>query len=628
MNACLRATILLFALVCAAPAVAQTQAAALATAVEAQYRAAVLRERRIADERELALIAQAETDMRAARTALGAARSESAAANAALEQARADYVRVVNAIPIEDATLRVELEAFRAEIAGRLPEATPDLIEAYRQFADGDRASAWTTLEALLRARAQARRAAARAVAGQEMRQLARLRLVMRANGEARTSDVLRLWQDAAEIDPSHFDPYFQIGSLSFTLGNLQQARAGALRALEFARNDIERAAANATLANIEYAMGDFAAARALMEANIAGARAHAAAEPSVGAEKAVLAMTALLGTIVTEQGDYVAAERILDDAVARARQFAEAHSDERPTLVMLLSARVRVDLMRGNFSAALTQARQMMDLANATLEAMPSSQEAKATFIMAALTMGVTVTTQGSMYAAGVAYDVAATVGQRMVEFDPGDLGARRTLASSHGLLGEVLLELRENEAARSSFDAAVNAAREALAVEPASINSQTGLAVALDQRADLAMRERNFAQAVTLMDEVVSIYRGVDAVAPSLRNSRSLISSVGGLADARADGGERDAARTLWRESIAMGQALIRDAPNDYLLHKAVYTSMQRLAVYFPNGDVRWADLVAYMEEMDRRGLLAPIDRDWLEDARRRAAQQAGAR
>ena len=138
-----------FALAGLQPAAAQPRAeeavsprSGLVSALEAQFRAALIRERNLADSRELAQIAAAENRMRSARRALADAAADRSAAQAALDAARADYQRLVSAIPLREAVAQVEAAAFRAEIEGAVVQASPELIEAYRAFADGDRAGA------------------------------------------------------------------------------------------------------------------------------------------------------------------------------------------------------------------------------------------------------------------------------------------------------------------------------------------------------------------------------------------------------------------------------------------------------------------------------------------------------
>src|SRR5262245_23474233 len=103
------------------PATAQNaQPTALAAALASQYAAALLRERRLADDRELTLIQDAETRLGAARRAAAEARGRRTEATQELETARTRYVSLVNAAVEQQALLRIEVEAFRAELTGSI----------------------------------------------------------------------------------------------------------------------------------------------------------------------------------------------------------------------------------------------------------------------------------------------------------------------------------------------------------------------------------------------------------------------------------------------------------------------------------------------------------------------------
>lgn len=114
--------VLVLALACAgaaAPATAQqsttaTQMSAevqrVTRGLETQFQAALIKERRLADDREMRVIAAAEVRL---RRALSASDRKIAGAEAELEAARAGYAKLVADISIRDAIARAEMEAYR-----------------------------------------------------------------------------------------------------------------------------------------------------------------------------------------------------------------------------------------------------------------------------------------------------------------------------------------------------------------------------------------------------------------------------------------------------------------------------------------------------------------------------------
>lgn len=337
------------------PAMGQAPVAARweARGLEAQFRAALIRERRLADERELRLIADSEGRMRAARRQLAQVRGDRTQAQTALDAARDDYARLVEAVPLHEAGLRVEVEAFRAEVEGRLPQATPEMLAAYQEFADGDRAAAWSTLEPLLRARANARVAAARAVAAGEVRQLAQLRGIMRENGEATTRDVLALWRQAAELDPSDFMTAIQIARDLRELGDTDGSLVSLQRATSLARTSqhVEILTNEVRRSQIEVR----GAASVDRSGDVTAARTRLAASPD-----SVAAKTALANALT---GAPDRTPQMLEEAERLAREAFAADSEAgRSTLALTLASRAYA--IEGAQGAAL--AREALEIARA----------------------------------------------------------------------------------------------------------------------------------------------------------------------------------------------------------------------------------------------------------------------
>ncbi len=217
------------------------EAQRVARGLQAQYQAALIRERRLADDRELQLIATYETRLRTARMR---ADGRVAGAAAELEKARADYAQLVQTIALRDAASRAEIEAYRAEAQGLAAQATPERLAALQRFADGDRVGAWPVLEALRVAEDRAIEAASNARRAVRWRQDADLREIMRVNGEASTADVLALWDEAARLDPRDFWTHIYRARLALPLGQTSKALEAAQMARRVAQGPREESVA------------------------------------------------------------------------------------------------------------------------------------------------------------------------------------------------------------------------------------------------------------------------------------------------------------------------------------------------------------------------------------------------
>lgn len=145
--------------------------------LEAQYQAALIRERRLADDREQTLIADAEARLRRARAEVDAVRGDTVAAQEELSAARRDYATLVEQIAQRDAGTRAEIETYRREAAQLVARSDPQRAAALQRFADGDRVGAWPIIEELTRASVRARLLAADAAAAADLAEIERLRL-------------------------------------------------------------------------------------------------------------------------------------------------------------------------------------------------------------------------------------------------------------------------------------------------------------------------------------------------------------------------------------------------------------------------------------------------------------------
>jgi len=84
-----------------------------------------------------------------------------------------------------------------------------------------------------------------------------------------------------------------------------------------------------------------------------------------------------------------------------------------------------------------------------------------------------------------------------------------------------------------------------------------------------------------------------------------------------------ERPGAVANYRAALAIAERLAAEAPGDARLARDRVVVLSRLAA-LPGSGVRWANVAAVWNEMERRGLLQTRDRDQAAEARRRAAAE----
>ena len=120
-------------------ALAQADRAELVQGLEAQFEVALIRERKLADDREAQMIGALEVRLKQARAAADAAKGDAQAANAALAAARSDYAKLAAQVSQRDASAQTDIAAYASQAQSVASQASPELAAALQRFADGYR---------------------------------------------------------------------------------------------------------------------------------------------------------------------------------------------------------------------------------------------------------------------------------------------------------------------------------------------------------------------------------------------------------------------------------------------------------------------------------------------------------
>ena len=623
-------------LAAAAPAAAQTSIAAsqatdaVTRGLVAQYQAALIRERRLADDRELRHIDAAETRMRDARHAFDTASSNRAQAQAALDACRTDYATLVESVELREAAARIEVEAFRAEISGSVPQATPELLAAYQQFADGDRQSAWTTLETLLTARANARVAAARAVAAAEVRQIASLREIMRVHGEATAAQVLALWDQAAELDPSSFWPHIYRARLRRASGDPSGAQTAAGQAHDTASDDHERSVASFEAARIAQTQGNFLAAGPAVREMLTASRQLATVDPNNPTALSDVAVgLELLGDIQKEQGDFDGAASAYAEEVQITRRLLSSDSDNaglwKRNLAIGLARLGDALLAQTRTADARASYEESAAICRALAAADPANVEEQRGVVITVSKLGDIQMEQGDSAGAQRSYIESLTLSRRLMNADPSNAYFLRDTRVTVEKLGTVQQAQGDLAAARASFQEGLAIARRLSAIDSNGDLAQQDLAVSLQRLSDVDASRDDVQPALNAITESLGIRRRLAAAdqsnAQRLRDVELALTRLGDLQIRR---GDRTGARTSFEEGLAIARRLAGAQQSNMEWQRDVYRLMMRL-VTIPESGVNWAQIVAFMEPLERRGALGAIDRARLDQARANAAREA---
>jgi len=606
----------------AAPhASAQTQTALIST-LEAQFRAATIREHRDAQAREVRLIARAENDMRLARQALAEAGANRAQATARLEQARASYVRIVNDVDLQDSIANIQIEAFRAEVTGALAQASPDLIAAYQEFADGDRASAWPVLETLLRARAAARAAAARAVSAAEIRQLANLHEIMRANGEATTAAVLTLWDQAAELDPRDFWTHIYRARLTADLSQWDRSVAAGRAAQNVATGDREPGLARVELARVLVRRGDDAAALREFQVALDSARRRAqSGRVTVEILHDLLLIETDVGRLHQRQGNLREARRSFEQGLRVSRVLAERDPNEIDGLdvvVIALDSHSAVLEESGDLNGAYSARVEQVQIARRLMGMAPDAVESRLRLGDALDGLGLLLMKTNNYSEAERQFREMLTLTEPLLNTNADGADSRRFVALALSRLGDARMWHQDVEGAAAYYERGLVLSRELAAMTNGAYREQRDYEVALARLGEIRTLRRDYDGARRYFAQAMEGIEGRLAADPnSLADIRDKAAITQMTANSYFLAGDRTRAEQLARASLALQQQAWRAAPDSETNRLDVFSAMLNVALISraPADRQRAMDFAA---QMRRDGVFGPLHQqrlDWFE-------------
>lgn len=489
----------------------QTQAAAVAAGLAAQYEATLIRERRLADDRETRLLVEAEARLRQARAQ---ADQRAAGAEAELVAARTQFAALTSQLTAREASLRAEIEAYRAEALNVAARASPERLTALQRFADGDRVGAWPVIEELTQASVRARMAAASSAAASEIREIAGLRDIMRVNGEATSAQVLELWDQAGALDPRHLDTQLKRAILLLELGRLAEARTAANAGLTLAANDDQRASANTELGRIAIAAGDLAGAKSAFEAQLPYLRQRAATDPQ-GKRDLVVALNNL-GDVLTRQGDPNGAYRAYHEALGLTLELSRAEPDSQ-----LLQTDITISNDR----------------------------------------IGDLFYAHGMYDRAGPIFQENLDFRRRLLERSPGDVDRKLLLCASIERMGDIRSQERNFPAARALFEESLALRNQLVALDPSSIAYQANVARTTNMVGDTYREEGNLGEARRRYQASLETRRRLAAADPNnALLTRDVTYSLQRLGLTEQNAGNRDAARAHFQEARTILQGLVQ--------------------------------------------------------------------
>jgi tetratricopeptide (TPR) repeat protein len=509
--------------------VASQSSVDLARGLEAQHQAALIRERRVADDREARLLDSHEAQLRDARARFDRG---IAGAQAELEQARLQFATYVEEVAARDSGLRAEIEAYRAEARGLAQRASPELAAAYQRFADGDRVGAWPVIEQLTQAQVRATMAAAGARAAVTVRDAAQARETMRLRGEATAADVLALWRQAAQLDPSDAHTHLSIAAMAYETGDLTSSRTAAEAALATASDDETRVRSLILLTRAVDYGGDLATARRYADDAVAGARRVLSVEPNA-AERQALLVDALArqSQTLARQRDSAALMTSAVEAERIARTQARANPDSVAWMnrfVLALDDLGLAHRLQSAYPQALAAFREELALSERLAASDPNSVEYRRNVAFSHENIGMMLLSLGDPQAALASFRQRLAGFEALAALDPTSMAHQRNILVSHNQIAGTLRALGDTEGARRSHLATYELAQRLLAHDPSSIVALADVHGAAYNLALVAQDVADHATAQSRLEEALTLARRMVAADPNSTETRIGLTTV----------------------------------------------------------------------------------------------------
>ena len=450
---------------------------ALVQGLQAQFEVALIRERKIADDRETELIATLEARLKSARAQVDAAHADTRAANTALAVARADYARLAAQITQKDPATESDAAAYKVQAEGDAARASPEKLAALQRFADGDRVGAWPVIQTLIDAELTS---AAPDQQARDLRRLAALRDVMRVHGEATTADVLELYDRAAEVDPGHFKTQIERARMARDLGDLTRARVAVEQALKVATTEQE----------------------------------HATAERA-------------LGEVGAAQHDFTGAGQAFDDAIAIFRRLAanDATATGESNLAWALQDKGDLLVLTSEFNAARAAYAECLGLRQRVAAANPMNAVMQDAVTSANQRLGDLDEKLGDLSGARADFEAGLAVRQRLSAADPTNTDLQYYVSAFMRRLGDLAAKQGDLVGARRAYEDCLAIRQRLSAANPSSAQLQSAVALDLEDLAGVAFSQNDLASARADYDACLAIRRRLAAADPTNAGMQQLI-------------------------------------------------------------------------------------------------------
>ncbi|WP_090159183.1 tetratricopeptide repeat protein [Loktanella sp. DSM 29012] len=476
--------------------------------------------------------------------------------------------RFIDELAAQDEAYSQEIASYRRAVEDIA--STPEGLAALQRFNAGEEAEALQVLDRLRAARDLA-----------AARRIAQLALDAWRRAKVTTVSVIARYEEITQIDPSvHWD-WVELRRLYFAAGNLSDALAAARESERTAKTDRDRSVALNELGDVLVAQGDLPSALQSYRRGLEIRERLADADPgNAGWHRDLSVSLNKVGDVLVAQGD---------------------------------------------LPSALQSYRRGLEIRERLADADPGNAGWQRDLSVSLNKVGDVLVAQGDLPSALQSYRRGLEIRERLADADPGNAGWQRDVSVSLERVGDVLVAQGNLPSALQSYRRGLEIAERLADADPGNAGWQRDVSVSLNKVGDVLVAQGDLPSALQSYRRGLEIReRLADADPGNAGWQRDVSVSLNKVGDVQVAQGDRPSALQSYRRGLEIAERLAEADPGNAGWQRDVWVSLWRIR-RFPNSGIGWADVVERMEEMDRRGVLIPTDRVYLEQARQ--GQQAEA-
>ena len=361
---------------------------------------------------------------------------------------------------------------------------------------------------------------------------------------------------------------------------------------------------------------GNLAAARRIVEETLAALPPHL--------ERDRAALLDVLGDLFMRMGDLPQALKSHQAALAIAERLAASdlkNAEWQRNLSVSHNKVGDVQRVQGDLAGALASYRASMEIREGLAASDPKNAQWQRDLSVSHNRIGNIQRVQGDLAGALKSYRALMAIAERLAASDPKNTEWQRDLSVSHNKIGNIQRVQGDLAGALKSYQADLMIAERLAASDPKNAEWQRDLSVSHNKIGNIQRAQGDLVGAL-------KSYRALKAITERLAASdpknadwrRGMAVSYERIGDVQRAQGDLAGALASHRASMEIKEELAASDPNNAEWQRDLAVSLWKLAD-FPESGVSWAQVADAWEGMAERGILAPADRPWAEEARRRA-------